>query len=138
MNERKCRTCKETKPLTEEFYYKNNMKSGYYHFYTECKVCNNERRRYNFALARARKEKAEEDKWMDEFKDRIFTCKQCGKEKTFDLMRKDKPQKRVQSWCKSCYNLKAKDYNEMSKANSFVKVLRERRENQKRSELNNE
>jgi hypothetical protein len=132
MEKRVCTNCKESLPLTEEFFYKVKTKRGSLCFRGECKVCGNERRKYNHALAKVRKEQAEKDKWMDEFRGKKFICKQCGTEKSFNLMRLDSSNKRVHSWCKKCYSNKSREYSQMSKANAFVKVLKERQERRRR------
>lgn len=134
MEERTCRVCKETFPLTKEFFYRKHQGKDGVNFYTDCKTCNNERRKYNLALTKARKEHAEKNKWMEELRGEKFTCKQCGMEKKFDEMKKYHQTKKVSSWCTACYRPKQRSYNEMSKANTFAKVLKEKRENQNRSE----
>lgn len=129
---RTCINCNETFPLTEEYFHKNNFKKGYYHFYTKCKICRNEQDRYNYSLRKAKKEKAIEDAWKEELRNKIFACKHCGKEKTFDEMRVSNTKKLVESICRVCYNKKHKEiYSHNYKASVFEKSLEERRNKQK-------
>src|SRR5690348_3244461 len=132
MEERTCKTCKETFPLTEEFFERSNSGSGYYHFRWECRICRKEYYKYRNALRKARAEKAKEDEWMDKFKNQIFICTKCGQEKTFDEMRKVATDKRMHAWCKKCYNIKSKDYAINSQVKTFEAVLALRQERLKR------
>lgn len=132
MDERTCKQCKETYPLTDEFFYRNNNDRGYFHYSHKCKTCKREQSAYEHRLRKAKKEKAKEDAWKEEFKNKIFACKHCGKEKTFDEMRINSTNKKMDSRCKACYNKKHKEsYSHNYKASVFEKSLEERRNKQK-------
>lgn len=128
MMKRVCRSCQKEYPLNEDHFYKQSTKTGKLMFYTECKACNNDRRVYNLALAKARKAYEEETKWLEGLENEIFTCKYCGEEKKISEMRVLNYQKRVTSMCLKCHRPKHKEYNEMYNANNFARVLKEKEE----------
>lgn len=128
MEDRKCSSCTNVFPLTEEFFYKTNHGKGYFNFMTECKICNRERRKYNYALKKAKEEKAKEDSWLDEHKNKLHLCKWCGEEKALSEMRINRSKKQIEARCKKCYNKRDKEmYRPNHEANIFAKVLEERR-----------
>lgn len=126
MEERTCKTCKETFPLTEEFFYQVKSK-GYVNFRGQCKDCYNANDQYNKKLRKLKEEKAKELNWQEKLKDKKFICKICGHEKPFEEMRVDNKNKKVEARCKKCFNEKHKKYNQMWEANVYVKVAEEKR-----------
>ena len=128
MEKRMCRTCKKDYPLNEEYFYRTRTNSDKLTFYNECKVCSNDRRKYNYALTKAKKIYEEETKWLKELEDKIFICKYCEREKRLPEMRVMSDVKRVSPVCMDCYRPKRREYNDMFKANNFVRVLKEKEE----------
>lgn len=127
MKERICIKCHRSYPLTEDYFYKNNLTRGVINFRTDCKECFTYENRIKYKLRKLKAEQAKKDAWKDEFKDKTFICKHCGKEKTFEQMRVNTTTKKVESRCKACFNEKHKEYKQNYDANAFIKSTKKER-----------
>jgi transcription elongation factor Elf1 len=127
MEERTCRTCHQSYPLTPEFFHTRKYRKGVIGFYTQCKPCRNQETSFGYRKRKVKQEEEAKNQWMEALKDKIFKCKICGLDKTFDEMKYGGNQK-LKNMCKVCaYRLRKEVYEPNYKANVFEKVLKERK-----------
>jgi transcription elongation factor Elf1 len=120
---KQCSYCMEFYPETDEFFYKANKGNN---FRPECKYCFD----YEQGIKKKKKKlQSDQEKWKEQYKDKMFTCTLCGKKKTFDQMRNDPRVQKVENRCKECWNKKRKEiYNKNWESRVYAQVLKERRE----------
>jgi len=127
MEQRTCKFCNETFPLTGEHFY-HNKKNGKKYYHHKCKECFNYEKKINYQLNMLEKEREQKEAWKKEFEDKTFICAKCRQEKTGKEMKLDSTNTRMDRRCRDCYNkIHRENYARNYRANVFGKVLADQR-----------